>query len=168
METGLVLALPGLDPALRRWRKHDPAARAGMPAHVTLIYPFMDSRAVDEIARARMRGALTPFGPIELRFERLGGFPGGVWLEPAEPGPIVRLIEALAAAFPDHPPYGGAYETVIPHLTIAQGPAALVARMGREAPKALPLSARAEAVSLYGRSDDGWIPLESFALVGRG
>ena len=50
METGLVLALPGLDPALRRWRKHDPAARAGMPAHVTLIYPFMD-----KIGRAAWR-----------------------------------------------------------------------------------------------------------------
>ncbi|WP_374575926.1 2'-5' RNA ligase family protein [Phenylobacterium sp.] len=164
METGLVLALPELDPPLRRWRKHDPAARLGMPAHVTLIYPFMDSRAFDEAARVRLRDVLRGFAPLEFAFDRLGAFQGGVWLEPADPAPAVRLIEALAAAFPAHPPFGGAHASIIPHLTIAQAAPGVLARIRAEAPRILPLTARAEAVSLYARSEEGWIPLERFAL----
>lgn len=163
-----MLALPALDRPLRRWRKFDPAARAGMPAHLTLVFPFMDSRGVDEAVRVRLRDALAPFGPIEMVFDRLGAFPGGVWLEPADSAPPLRLIQALAAAFPEHPPYGGAFERLIPHATIAQGPPELVARIQRDAPRRLPLVARAEAVSLFARFDDGWVPIERFALMGRG
>ncbi len=164
METGLVLSLRSLDPALRPWRRHDPAAKLGMPPHVTLIYPFMDSRAVDEAVREQVRRALAGFAAQELVFDRLGSFPGGVWLEPADPAPILALIEALAAAFPAHPPFGGAFETVIPHLTIAQGPPARLTRIAREAPAVLPLHARADAVTLFARSEEGWIPIERFAL----
>lgn len=163
-----MLALPALDRPLRRWRKFDPAARAGMPAHVTLIYPFMDSRAVDEAVRVRLRDALAPFGPFGMVFDRLGGFPGGVWLEPADPGPVNLIVAALARAFPAHPPYGGAFDKVIPHLTVAQGPPELAARIRREVPARLPLAAPAEAVSLYARFDEGWVPAERFALAGRG
>lgn len=163
-----MLALPALDRPLRRWRKFDPAARAGMPAHLTLVFPFIDSRSVDEAVRVRLRDALMAYGPFEMVFDRLGAFPGGVWLEPADPAPALRLIAALAGAFPEHPPYGGAFERVIAHATIAQGPPELLARIRREAPARLPLTARAEAVSLYARFADGWVPIERFALTGRG
>ena len=59
MQTGLVLSLPVLAPALRSWRRRDPAARNGMPPHVTLLHPFMDSRAFDDDARARVAAALS-------------------------------------------------------------------------------------------------------------
>lgn len=166
METGLVLSLPELAPALRRWRRHDPAARLGMPPHVTLIHPFRDSRRIDAEARARLTAALAPFGPLEMVFDRLGDFEGGVWLEPAEPGPIASLIARLAEAFPEHPPYGGAFDTVIPHLTLARAPERVLARVRAEAGAAPPLRARADAVDLFGRFDPGWVPLERFALGG--
>jgi 2'-5' RNA ligase len=164
VQTGLVLALPALDASLRRWRRRDPAARLGMPAHVTLIYPFMDSRSVDDDVRARLRDLSASLPPLELQFDRIGDFRGGLWLELAEPRGVLGLISALAEAFPDWPPYGGAFETPVPHLTIAQAPEPLLAPMRREVPRVLPLAARAEAVSLYARFDEGWVPIERFAL----
>lgn len=166
METGLVLSLRNLEPALRRWRGRDPAAKQGMPPHVTLIYPFMDSRAVDEAVRERVRRALAGFAALDIVFDRLGTFPGGLWLEPVDPAPVLALIAALEAAFPAYPPFGGAFETVIPHLTIAQAAPAQLSRIAREAPAILPLAARAEAVTLFARSEEGWIPVERFELGG--
>ncbi len=31
---------------------------------------------------------------------------------------VVDLIEAVAAAFPEYPPYAGAFTDVVPHLTV--------------------------------------------------
>jgi 2'-5' RNA ligase len=164
MQTGLVLSLPVLAPALRSWRRRDPAARNGMPPHVTLLHPFMDSRAFDDDARARVAAALAGAAPIELTFDRVGRFPGGVWLEMAAPEPVKALIMALVGAFPDWPPFGGAFDELIPHLTVAQAPPGLCDRMEREVPRRLPLRARAEAVTLFARSEVGWIPFERFEL----
>lgn len=163
-----MLSLPGLASTLRSWRKFDPAARLGMPPHVTLIYPFMDSAAVDAEVRARLHAMLATVAPLDLTFDRPGRFDGGVWLELADPGPVRDMISALAGAFPDWPPYGGAFADVTPHLTLAQAPEARLARIEREVAAALPLSARADAVSLFGRSSEGWIPLETFPLTARG
>ena len=41
-------------------------------------------------------------------------FPNVVWLEPEPAEPFQRLTRALAAAFPDYPPYGGAHEAWCP------------------------------------------------------
>ena len=164
MQTGLVLSLPALSPVLRTWRRHDPAARRGMAPHVTLLHPFMDSRVFDDLARTRVAAALAGAEPIELTFDRVGRFTGGVWLELAEPEPVSALIAALVRAFPDWPPFDGAFEEVIPHLTVAQGPPGLCDRMEQEVPRRLPLRARAEAVTMFARSEDGWIPVERFGL----
>ncbi len=46
-------------------------------------------------------------------------FPANVvYLAPDPAEPFVALTEALAAAFPDCPPYGGAFDEPVPHLTI--------------------------------------------------
>jgi hypothetical protein len=43
-----------------------------------------------------------------------------LWLEP-EPGqPFRSLTAAVWAAFPEQPPYGGAHQDPVPHLTVAE------------------------------------------------
>ena len=41
-----------------------------------------------------------------------------VWLAPRPDEPFRALTRAVSAAFPGYPPYGGAHDPVIPHLTI--------------------------------------------------
>jgi hypothetical protein len=54
----------------------------------------------------------------------MGGFSGVkvreemVWLVPDDPQPFLDLTDSVAALWPDHPPYGGIHDTLIPHLTL--------------------------------------------------
>ena len=50
----------------------------------------------------------------------VGRWPDVVYLAPEPDAPFRRLTAALASAFPDYPPYEGAHEEVIPHLTVAR------------------------------------------------
>jgi hypothetical protein len=59
-----------------------------------------------------------------------------VWLAPQPAQPFIDLTERLAAAFPNHPPYEGAHDEIVPHLTIALGPDVDLDRLARKAARA--------------------------------
>lgn len=120
--SGLVLLTPALDDRFGDLRAvHDPAARQGMPAHVTVLYPFMDPKLITPAARARLAAAIAGFRRLELSFARVGRFPEALWLAPEPTEPLVALTRAIAAVFPGYPPYGGQFPTLIPHVTLAMG-----------------------------------------------
>ena len=169
MQTGLVLPIPEAQAVVGRIRsRHDPAARAGMPPHVTLIYPFMDSKAFDAEAKARLLAVCAGTGLLELTFQRLGSFDDVLWLAPEPAEPVIRLTHRLTEAFPDFPPYGGAFDEVTPHLTVAHGDAGVFGKLSARLEPALrdPVRSRVEHVALFGLSPVGWIEIERFALAG--
>ena len=47
------------------------------------------------------------------------GAPAVLYIAPEPDGPFRELTDALAQAFPEHPPYDGAFAEVVPHLTVA-------------------------------------------------
>ena len=64
--------------------------------------------------------------------------------------------------FPAFPPYGGALEEIVPHLTIAEARLDEAEAAVREL---LPLHGRAEAVVLYEHVEaDHWREVETFRL----
>ena len=109
--------------AMRRLRdRMDPLAAQGVPAHVTLLYPFAPPATLDAGSRARVARTIASESAFSFVLARVERWPGVVYLRP-EPGePFDRLIRALAAAFPDYPPYGGAHAVadIMAHVTIAQ------------------------------------------------
>lgn len=108
---------------VRRLRdRMDPSAAQGVPAHVTLIYPFMAPDALNDSVRADIERIVAGEPAFPFTLTRVGRWPDVVYLVPEPEEPFRRLIAALSAAFPDFPPYGGAHETVVPHLTVAQDP----------------------------------------------
>lgn len=108
---------------------HDPVAAAGVPAHVTILFPFLPAEALTPSVRRRIDGAIAGVAPFEARFQRTGRFPGSLWLAPEPAGPFRAMTERVAAAFPDHPPYEGAHDDIVPHLTLAMGPDASLDRL---------------------------------------
>jgi 2'-5' RNA ligase len=164
--TALVLEVPEAEPVVSRWRaRYDPSATAGMPAHVTLVYPFRPFEQIDVAAETALIGIFSPTKPFDLRFGSTRRFPGVLWLAPEDPGPIVLLIEKLVAEFPDCRPYGGAYREIVPHLTVAdlhrdQAPEQLLDRIRndfhREAASRLPIQVRIGAASLYDNAQGQW------------
>lgn len=111
--------------AIRRLRdRMDPSASVGVPAHVTLLYPFMPAEALDDDVRADLRRIVGTHQPFTFVLASVGRWPDVVYLAPEPSAPFSRLIEALAAAYPDYPAYGGAHALadIVPHVTIAQDP----------------------------------------------
>lgn len=117
-------------------QRHDPVAPTGVPAHVTLLFPFVETGDLTPAVRRRVAGVARQVRPFDVRFERIGRFPNVLWLAPEPAQPFIDLTERLAVAFPDHPPYEGAHADIVPHLTLAIGPEAEVERLERKVSRA--------------------------------
>jgi hypothetical protein len=73
------------------------------------------------------------------------------------------MTEALIAAFPKFPPYGGAVEEVVPHLTIVEtADRILWAKVEEWVKQKLPVWTSVQGFSIYAQSDTGWV--ERFKL----
>jgi len=106
--------------AVSRLRERmDPSAGDGVPAHITLLYPFMPPSELKDDVRRRVEEIVEQEPSFPFVLGSVGRWPNVVYLEPQPDDPFRRLTLALAAAFPDYPPYEGAHAEVIPHLTIA-------------------------------------------------
>jgi 2'-5' RNA ligase len=137
-ESAVVVRLP-IPSALEHIRRRfDPVAGVGIPAHVTILYPFLDPDQLNAAVRRQLAVIAARHEPFDVRFERVGVWPGVAYLAPEPAGPFVRLTEEMAAAFPDHPPYGGAFEEVIPHLTITESAGAPLDEIAAAAAGSLP------------------------------
>jgi hypothetical protein len=166
--SGLVLLVPGLEPRIGDLRAvHDPAARQGMPAHLTLLYPFMDPVKLGPTQRARLAELFRGVSGLELTFSRIGRFPEVLWIAPDSTEPVVAMVRAIAAAFPDYPPYGGQFESVIPHVTVAHGDGLDLGALEPEVRRRLdpPVRQRIEAVSLFTTIRRKWREVDRFLLA---
>jgi len=77
-------------------------------------------------------------------------FPGGgVYLAPEPAQPFRRLTLALFDRFPEHPPYGGAFDDVVPHLSLPVPDDGDEASLAAELGIRFPLRAYAREASLY-------------------
>lgn len=161
-----MVLIPDADAVVAPHRlRHDPAAAAGVPAHVTILYPFRP--AVDETAARVVAQIAAGIPAFDVAFARLEHFPGGVvYLAPDPAAPFRRLISATMAAFPDCPPYGGTVPDPVPHLTIADGvDEATATALGRAVRPGLPITTTAERVTLIAQDPAGrWHVQRHWAL----
>jgi len=121
----------------RRW---DFAALAGAGAHVTVLFPFLPCTELDAHVRAELASIAERMPAFDVRFECVRRFPGLVWIEPEPAEPFARLTAAVATRWPDHPPYGGMFDTVIPHLTVVESEDAPLDAIEEAARRAAPFT----------------------------
>ena len=163
-ETAIVVLIPELESLLGEPRRRYTGDGArGMPTHVTLIFPFADSSEVDArlTVIARMLGA---FAPFELTFSETARFPGFLYLRPEPARPFVAMTEALAAAFPDFPPYGEEFDEIVPHVTVARADEGVLAALESELAPRLPAKARVERGWLVENTSGRWRRHTAFPL----
>jgi len=154
--TALIVEVPEAEPAVAALRlEHDPMARLGVPAHVTILFPFAAPDDVDEQAITEV---LAPFAGFSFALDRVERFDEGpVWLHPEPSEPFAELTDAFAARWPEHPPYEGVHETVIPHLTLSVDPI--------DVQVAVPIDCVVQAVTLLEEDGDGrWSVRRRFEL----
>jgi 2'-5' RNA ligase len=142
--------VPAAEPVVSAWRKRfDASAGQGMPAHVTALYPFLPAGALTGDVVAELRGLCTAVPVLDVVFARTGRFPDVLYLDPEPADGLRRLTLAIAERWPEAPPYGGAYDDVIPHLTVAHAAGEAVAEIEADVQRALPLAARLIEAWLY-------------------
>ncbi len=157
-QTAIVVPLPAAEPVVDRWRqRYDDAAPLGVPAHVTVLYPFLDIARIDDPTVRQLRALCAAQPAFSVRLERCGRFPGVLYLDPGPAEPFRELTAAVVERWPEAPPYGGAHAEVVPHLTVAHGvDDAILATVEQAVAARLPVTAEATAAHLLTFDGSRW------------
>ena len=120
---------------------------AGVPAHVTVLYPFLAPERIDETVLTVLAEAVNTVPAFDVTFSRVAWFGvTAVWLAPEPDQPFRALTSAVWSRFPDHAPYGGAHPDSVPHLTIGHDvPVDLLRAAGDAVRPQLPVRAHVNA-----------------------
>jgi hypothetical protein len=170
-ETAVLVLVPEAEAAVGKHRRHlDTAASWGVPAHLSIVYPFVPPAMVDDDVLGRLADVVGTVPTFDCTFARTAWFDDDVlWLAPDPDGPFRRLIQSVVTAFPAYQPYGGIHGDPVPHLTVGER---RLARPGELAAaenvvrQHLPIPARVDrAVLLAGRRETAsWRPVTDFPL----
>lgn len=167
--TALIVLVPEVEEVLSPFRfELDPVARLGVPAHVSVLFPFVPAISIDEDLLARVAAVFRPISVFEYSFSRSDWFGDEVlWLAPDESERFRDLTRRVWTAFPAHPPYEGMFDDIVPHLTVAdRGPIDPMREAAVAIQSYLPIRAVARAVTLLVEQASGqWIAGASFALT---
>lgn len=129
----------------------DRSARVGVPAHLTVSYPFTPIVALTADDHRRLELLFAAREPFTAVLASIGWFADTVlYVAPDDPGPFSRLTASVTAAFPNFRPYGGAHAEIVPHLTVGHDhPAEILRAAEREVLQRLPFAQRVDAVELW-------------------
>ncbi len=168
-ETAILIPIPEAENTVDKYRlRYDPSRYAGIPAHVTLLYPFHDLEAITGDVLRTISDIVSKHSQFQVTISEVEWFDDRVvYLSPRPAERFLALIDDLIRAFPECPPYGGIYETIIPHLCVAEtSDLRAMKRVERRLVKRLPITADVTQVWLMtGQgTKDSWNVQQSFAL----
>jgi len=166
--TALVIPAPTAEAAIGSYRRKLTVDGAdGMPAHVTLLFPFVDASELDPFVDL-VDEVAGRFRAFTFSLDEVGVFSGPpftLYLAPSPRAPFAEMTDALARAFPDYPPYAGRHPEVVPHLTVAESDdEALLAEIRGDVRARLPLAGLADEVLAVRHGPDGWQVAHRIAL----
>ena len=170
-QTAVIVPVPAAEPLVDQHRRRfDAAASRGVPAHVTVLYPFVEPAEIDDNVIATLAATLGSMTAFDCRFARTQWFAQEVlWLDPEPAGWFRDLTISVWDVFPLHAPYGGDYDEVVPHLTIAErrlGSLSALQAAEQAVQTGLPLSTRIDGVLLVAgtHAPNSWRLLHEFRL----
>jgi hypothetical protein len=143
--------IPQAEPVVGPFRERlDSSAGLGVPAHITVLYPFIPPAGLDAAVLGQLERLFAAVPRFAFRLDRTSWFGDEVvCLTPGDPGPFQSLTQRVVEAFPAYPPYGGQFEGIIPHLTIGDGQPADDLRAAEASVRPLlPITGEVTAVSL--------------------
>lgn len=163
----IIVPVPEAEGLVGAWRdRYDPSASRGVPAHITLLFPFLAADRVGAEGLAFLDELFATTAPVQASLVEVRAFPGVLYLAPEPATWFVSLTHALSARF-GLLPYGGVHEQVVPHLTIVQGgEAAVMAEIAAQAAPCLPIEFAAREAWLMEQRDRGYWQREATFPIG--
>ena len=170
-ESALVVIVPEAEDLVGAFRsRFDPSAAAGVPAHITILYPFKTPSELSAEVIGKLRALFANISSFDVRLTKLERFPFVLYLalEPAEP--LRQVINMVTDSFPEAPPYGGKVQDIIPHLTVAHAADChelerIAADLQRQANGHLPIQSTVREIVLMVNESGRWEIRKRFALA---
>jgi 2'-5' RNA ligase len=134
------------------------AGTDSVPAHLTLLYPFIEPDGLDVSVRRRLAAIAADHRPFDYRLLAAARWPDTIYVTVAPVEPFVELQTHLAEVFPDYPIYGRPVGfAFVPHVTIAEGASSdHPATLADAAWADLPRPARASALDVIAGEGGTW------------
>jgi 2'-5' RNA ligase len=142
-DSAVVVNVPAAEPVVGSYRARlDAAASWGVPAHVTVLYPFLSPSEIDDDVLAALGRAVRTVPRFRAVWSRTAWFDQRVlWVAPEPAAAFQALTAAVVREFPEYLPFGGQYDVVVPHLTVGNDvPLADLLDAEREISPRLPFS----------------------------
>jgi len=164
VQSALLILVPEAESLVKAFReKYDPSAAAGMPAHITVLYPFKPPSEINKIVLDGPNQCLRRFPsfPFSLTVTRRFG-DQTLYLAPEPHEPFRRLTLAIWGCHPETPPYGGRYREVVPHLSVADRCSggrrldSIASNFAQASQGVLPICAIAKKVTLMDTRSGRW------------
>lgn len=164
-QSALVVTMEGLRPVVDRWRvQYDPFADA-VPPHVTVLFPFLPVSAIDASVHAELTALFATQPSFDAVLDGCARFPEVLYLAPQPTTVFQAMTQRVHHRWPEAPPYGGQFASVIPHLTVAHSPDAdLHDRLADEIEPHLPLRVGVTEVTLIAFSGTEWVEMGRYQL----
>lgn len=169
-ESAVVVCVPEAEPIVAKWRgRYDPSAAVGVPAHITLLYPFVPPAELSAEVERDLEAELATVAPFDVTFHRTNRFGEQVlFLDPDPDRPFLDMIRRVSTRF-RLSPYGGTIPLaeVRPHLTVVDGDASVFDVVDRSVRRELPLTSRVSAATILVSDEQSrWTSLRSVPLGG--
>lgn len=167
--TGLVIPVPAAETLLTSVaERHPDAARGGVPAHVTVLFPFLHPDKIDDGVLHTLQELFDRHQPMPVRFTECRRREEFVYLHPEPVDGLRRLTDEARQHWPDVIPYEGAYSEVEPHLTISiRTTEDTAARIHHESGQNLPISTELREGWLISSRGEQWIVQERLPFGGQ-
>jgi len=175
VESALMVLVPEAEPLVKPFRdRYDPSAAAGVPAHITLLYPFKHPDEVGKTVLDSLSQWFRRRAPFRFSLAPVRRFPDAVlYLAPEPDEPFRELTLAIWDWYPETPPYGGKWPDIVPHLTLAcvkddQQLDSIAGDFAQASRGRLPIRAIAAEVALMEKRSGRWLVRAKFGLQGDG
>jgi hypothetical protein len=164
-QSALILPVPAADPVLDAVRGRVPGLVRDVPAHVSVLYPFLPADQLTDEVVTRLGEVFAGCAPIPVEFRELVVAGGFSYLPPEPAAPLDALIAAVRALWPAVLRYGGAHGDAPAHLTVAMGLDAGTEPLVRDAVTPL-LPVRADLADAWlVVFTDRWFPRATFPFA---
>jgi len=164
-----VIPVPDTGPVIEGWRRRlDPEGYPLAPAHITLLYPFLDPDLIDDAVIAELGELLGRTTKFDYDLDHLDWFDDRVLYVAPEPAErFTGLTADLVRRWPGCLPYGGTFSRVVPHLTVGKTPCEIpLEEAAADIAPELPIHTRAEEVWLMtAELPAGWSVIAKFPLA---
>lgn len=119
-ESALIVSVPAAEPVVGLLRSRlDSSAPLGVPAHITVLYPFMPPPLLDDQILIELGAMFARVDGFDVALTNVGWFATEVvYLVPEPQATFKSLTAMVSGRWPDWPPYGGLHPDPIPHLTV--------------------------------------------------